>query len=43
MATRRIVVTIIPMLVTHHRTPVPPAVTVKHPPPLGEDPVWDIQ
>ena len=36
MATGRIVVTIIPMLVTHHRLPVPPVVTVKHPSPPGE-------
>ena len=35
MAIGRIVVTIIPMLVTHHGTAVPPAVTIKHPPLQG--------
>ena len=39
MATGRRVVT--SMLVTHHETPTPPAVTAKHPTPPGEDPVWD--
>ena len=38
MATRRIVV--IPMLVTHHKTPIPPMVTAKHPPSQEEDPIW---
>ena len=36
MATGGIVVTIIPILLTHHRTPVPPVVTVKHPPLQGK-------
>ena len=39
MATGKLMVT--NMLVTHHRTPVHPAVTIKHPPPPGEDPLWD--
>ena len=39
MTTGRIVV--IPTLATHHKTPIPPTVRVKHPPPAGEDLVWD--
>ena len=40
MATGGIMVTT--MLVTHHKTPMDPAVTTKQQLPLGEDPVWDI-
>ena len=29
------------MVVTHHNMPVPPVVITKHPPPPGQDPVWD--
>ena len=39
MATERKVVTTVPMFVTQHKAPAPPATAVKPPPPTGEDPL----